>query len=73
MAIVTRSDFRDWKSNPVTRAFFDAAKQRIEEAKEVLSVSAGSDPLEDKILVGLIRAYYEMQDFRVDDLEDNEE
>lgn len=72
MSILSRSDFLDWKSNKVTEAFFEAAQFRIAEAKEILANSAGSDPLNDRYLVGLIAAYSELQDFRVEDLVDGD-
>ena len=72
MAILTRSDFDTWKSDVVTKAFFQAARERIEDAKDVLSVQAGFDPKEDNYLRGLIQAYREMQDFRVDDIQETE-
>lgn len=68
MALVTKADFLDWKSHPVTKAFFEASQVRIEECKDLLSYSAGNDALYDKVLVGVIHAYREMQEFRVDDL-----
>ena len=70
MAIISASDFTDWKSNAVTKAFFEAAQLRVEEAKDILSYSAGVDPLYDKYLTGLISAYREMQEFRVEDTVD---
>lgn len=71
MPILSQSDFRDWKTNLVTEAFFEAAQYRIAEAKEILATSAGSDPLNDRYLVGLIAAYTELQDFRVEDVVDD--
>lgn len=70
MTIASRSDFENWKADPVTKAFFLAAKERIEDAKEVLSVSAGLNATEDNLLRGLIAAYREMQDFRIDDIQE---
>lgn len=72
MALITKGDFLDWKQHNVTKAFFDAAQQRIEDAKDVLSFSAGNDVLQDRILVGLIQAYREMQDFYIDDMVETE-
>ena len=56
MTVITASDFLDWKSNPVTKAFFEACNERIEDAK-------------DNLLRGFVLAYREMQEFRIDDLE----
>ncbi len=65
--MINQSDFNEWKTQPVTRAFFLAAQERIDECKDILSYSAGTDALQDNMLVGLIRAYREMQDFRVEE------
>lgn len=64
---ISKSEFMDWKSGLVTKAFFEAAQQRIEESKDILAATAGQDSANDSFLRGFIRAYYEMQDFRVDD------
>ena len=69
MTVITASDFIDWKSNPVTKAFFEACDMRIQDAKDNLAISAGLDSNQDNLLRGFIRAYYEMQEFRIDDLE----
>ena len=68
MALITRSEWQDWKAHPVTKAFYGAALERIDEAKDALSYSAGVDLIQDRLLVGLIQAYREMIDFRVEDI-----
>lgn len=70
MAIVSQSDFLTWKSDPVTKAFLQAALERVEDAKDILSVQAGFNPNEDRYLCGLIQAYREMQDFRIEDIQE---
>ena len=70
MQVPSQSDFTDWKSNHVTKAFFMAAQERIEDAKNVLSIEAGINPVQDNLLRGLIQAYREIQDFRIEDLEE---
>ena len=72
MAIPSQSDFENWKGDFVTKSFFHAAHERIEDAKDVLSVQAGIDSNQDNYLRGLIQAYREVQQFRIDDLEDRE-
>lgn len=69
MTVISASDFLDWKSNPVTKAFFEACNIRIEDAKDELAISAGVNSVQDNLLRGIIYAYREMQDFRIDDLE----
>lgn len=71
MSIITKTDWNDWKQDKVTRAFFAAAEIRIEETKDILSVSAGMDLEENNFYRGFIAAYREMFEFRVDDLVDD--
>ena len=70
MAAVSKEDFARWKMDPVTRAFFEAAQIRIEDAKDVLASSAGNDSGYDRQLVGMILAYREMQSFHIEDIDD---
>ena len=70
MQQVTASDFNDWRNNPVTKAFFLAITERIEDAKEVLATQAGLDLNEDNFLRGFIRAYRESLMFRIEDLQE---
>jgi len=72
MPIITKSDFDNWKADPVTKAFMFAINERIEESKDVLSVQAGINPNEDNYLRGFIQAYREIQDFRVEDAQETE-
>ena len=69
MTVISASDFIDWKSNPVTKAFFEACNIRVEDAKDELATSAGMNSAQDNLLRGLILAYREMQDFHIEDLE----
>lgn len=72
MSVISKSDFENWKQDPVTKAFFMAAQQRIEDAKDVLSVQAGINPQEDNQIRGLIQAYREIQFFRIEE-DDNDD
>ena len=71
MAVISSDDFYKWKADPVTRAFFEAAQQRVEDAKEILAGSAGNDVGYDRQIVGLIQAYREMQSFHIEDANDD--
>lgn len=71
MSSITKQEWGDWKQDNITRAFFSAADQRIEDAKDILSVTAGMDVEENNWYRGFIAAYREMQEFRVDDLQDD--
>lgn len=66
MSVITKQDFQDWKLNDVTRAFYHACNQRIEDCKDILAGSAGMDSDTDNFYRGFIAAYTELQDFRVD-------
>lgn len=69
MAAISKDDFIKWKADPVTKAFFQAAQERVEDAKDVLAASAGNDSGYDRQLVGLIQAYREMQQFHIEDID----
>lgn len=69
MSVITASDFIEWKAHPVTKAFYQACEERVQEAMENLSVSAGLNSNEDNLLRGFIRAYREIPEFHILDLE----
>ena len=64
---ITKEEFLQWKESPVTKAVFEVIDNRIEDAKEVLAVTAGEDCKNDGILVGMIRAFRELQEINYDD------
>lgn len=64
--VITKSDFDDWKKNSVTKAFFQAAEERVEDAKDILASQAGLDGVNDNFYRGFIHAYREMSDFRME-------
>lgn len=68
MALISQSDFQNWKSDPVTQAYFEAIIYRIEDAKESLAANAGLDSASDCFNRGFIYAYRELLDFRIDDV-----
>jgi len=72
MSIVTKSEWVDWKQNPVTNAFYSAIKERISEATELLVNKAGLDQVEDNFFRGFIAAYNEVLGFSIEDMEDLE-
>lgn len=57
---VTKDSFRDWKSNPVTKAVFAEIHNMIHESQERLGNSAGLDPLNDRYISGAIAAYRDL-------------
>ncbi len=68
---ISRSEWSDWKLNDITRAFYVACEQRVEDAKDILASSAGLDPVSDNFYRGFIAAYAEMTEFKVDDVEED--
>lgn len=64
--IISEAEFQDWKANLVTKAFFEAAQERVADTKEVLAASAGVNPDQDNFLRGFIAAYREMNQFTVE-------
>lgn len=65
--MITKQDFLKWKEDPITRAFYGVIYERIDDAKEILSVQAGLDQFLDNFYRGFIRAYNEVLEFRVED------
>lgn len=66
---MTMDDWQQWKASPVTKAFFEAAQYRVEDAKDILGASAGLDQASDNFYRGFIAAYLEMKDFRIEDIQ----
>jgi hypothetical protein len=71
--LITKQEWAVWKVNPVTKAFFQAANIRIEDAKDILAQSAGLDSISDNFYRGFIQAYIEMFDFRIEDMDTADE
>lgn len=69
MSLISKEEWQDWKTNTVTRAFYSACQERVEDSKDILASSAGLDSDNDNFMRGFINAYQEMQDFKVDGLE----
>lgn len=61
------NDWKAWRDEPVTKVFFEACEERVEDAKELLAQSAGVNSDQDNFYRGFIHAYREMQDFRIDE------
>jgi len=59
---VNLSDFKDWQSYPMTKAFFMSVVNRIENLKEELATQAGESLRNDGIKVGSIQALRDVLD-----------
>ena len=64
---VSKEEFVQWLDNPVTREVFEVINQRIIDAKDILGATAGEDPVADRYLVGMIRAFNELKGIEYDD------
>ncbi len=71
MALITRSEFDLWKSNPVTKEFLQALQERIDEMAQLLVQSAGISPTDDNFNRGYIRALFDISQFEVNFDEEN--
>jgi hypothetical protein len=69
MSVVSQSDFINWKTDPVTEAFFQSIVYRIEDAKDTLSTSAGIDPDTDNWFRGFIAGQRDVLDVRIEDVD----
>lgn len=67
---VTKDSFRDWKSNPVTKAVLDEIYRRVQTIQEDLSNTAGLEPLWDRYKVGAANAYTDILKIEFDEVKD---
>ncbi len=73
MSEIRKAEFEEWQEHFITKAYFSAVLERIEEAKEVLAGSAGVDSTNDNFIRGMIHAFREVVQFRVGDPEEENE
>ena len=59
---MNRQDFKDWQSEPITKAFFISVTNRIEGIKDELSYQAGHSPIHDATKAGAIQALRDIMD-----------
>ena len=67
--MIQKSDFIDWKSNPVTKEVFSLVNERIRQLQEELGGSAGADVRQDSMKVGAIQACRDILEMSIDDME----
>lgn len=65
--IVNQESFRDWKSNPVTKAVMSDLAQRVNNLQIDLGLSAGVDPSADRFKAGAIQAYTDLLNITFED------
>ena len=67
---MSKSEFVDWKSHPITKQVFSHLREREDMIKETLVISAGQDSTADRFLVGYVSA---LRDFYLIDMAEGEE
>lgn len=65
---MTYEDFKDWKSNPVTKQISAGLEARIDDLKDTLATSAGVDSLHDRFLAGYIQATRDFLDIKLEEI-----
>lgn len=73
MTPVSQAEFQEWRSHVVTKAFMQAANERIYDCVMAMSTQAGINPSEDNFMRGFVAAYRELESFRIDDLVEDAE
>jgi hypothetical protein len=68
--LISRGEWTDWQQHVVTKAFMKAAQERIFDCVMAMSVQAGLNQNEDNFMRGFVAAYRELENFRIDDLQD---
>lgn len=71
--IITVPDFQDWKSQPVTKAFFVVLDERIQDTAGRLAETAGIDQILDRYRAGYIQGIRDVLGIDFDDVEGAEQ
>jgi len=66
---ITKEQFVIWKQDQVTQAVFESIKEQIEGIKEILADSAGTDDRADRYLTGMIKAFRNVLDTEVEEVQ----
>lgn len=65
---MTKEDFVDWKSNPVTKAFFAAIREKIEGLKtEMVGSALSGETVDSAVKAGAIIALEDVFEYRVEE------
>ena len=57
---MTRNEFTEWVSSPITKEVFAGLKSRVDFLKDKLADTAGYDPLEDSMIRGYVKAFNDL-------------
>ena len=64
--MISKKDFTDWKSHPVTKEVFGILRERIEGLQQELGLSAGKDSYLDALKVGAIQAHRDILEIEIE-------
>lgn len=65
---ISYDDFKDWKSNQVTKAVAAGLQARVEEILERLGNVAGEEPLQDRYHAGYIAGVRDFLNANMEDM-----
>lgn len=71
--MITKEDFIQWRSEPVTKRVFELIAEKLNLGIEELSYRAGENPVTDREYVGKISAYRDLLGISFYELEDEDE
>ena len=69
---MNKLDLLDWKRHPVTQIVLNQINQRILDLQDFLSEQAGLDPVKDRECVGAIKAFRDMLNIEMDEVEETQ-
>jgi len=69
---LNKLDLLDWKRHPVTQIVLTQINQRILDLQDILSEQAGLNPVKDREYVGAIKAFRDMLNIEIDDVEETQ-
>jgi hypothetical protein len=64
---MTKTEFIDWKSNPITKQVFNELRMYIDGLQAELGQAAGVDSIADARRVGAIQAYKDLLEIDFDE------
>ena len=70
---MNKLDLLDWKRHPVTQIVLNQINQRILDIQEILSEQAGFNPIKDREYVGAIKAFRDMLNIEIDEVEETQD
>ncbi len=65
--MINAEDVQVWLADPITKKFFEAIEDRIEQVKEIVIQQAGQDPTQDSFYRGYAVACNDILDTKFGD------